>query len=663
MSLMQLSPDSLRLRRVVKAYAAGEMSLQAYRDIRAEVVRAHENPGSFTLDEDATEQRRRVQKDRKEPAPSDRRPGYVRWVLVSVVVVILGLLSTAQDVFALEKIPGVNARDPNPATSMRLDVDGFYVENFHELQGLTLSPEQVDAFLAKQFSMLEKEIEVKSHGFTDRELAELAIFLQSLSLHERKAGISGSEGDALVALVQSQKTRRGPSLVQLEQVANNLAQFYRVNGMPVTVAFVPAQTVEKRVAFTVLPGQLEEVRFNGSEQSNSGLFEKQFSGLLGQTVKASEIESALFLINDLPGLDVQANFVAGESLGGTRLDLILNKSQPWTSQLSLDNHGDRQTGLQRAIAVGSWNNPASRGDRLEAGILHSWDSGQSDRGYLDYQIPVFDLATTLNLGLTNSNFGFEDVSPQIGNGSRIFRVAVKHTMKRSRAHSWNLQVGNSFQTLKLRAADANGSIMPSETQKLWYVLGALEADLVSDVYRTRSNIRLELDFGNISSGAIVGQDKTFWRARLNGQIEKLLDLPGLQGQQELRLSLVAQLSDSVMPASLELGLGGGEHRVGGFYRSDFSADRGLFLGSELRLFPEQQQMGVFVLMADLAFGKHYAGNINDKATLSSVGLGWDVSMLQGQLNGKLRWSIPVSSNNFINNHSSRLLWSMEYQVR
>jgi len=659
MSLMLLSPESQRLRRVAKAYAAGEMSLQAYRDIRAEVLHSFESPGSLALDEDATEQRHRVQKHRSEANPSTQRPAVMRWVLISIAVVTLGLVVAGRDALALEIIPAVNERDPNPATSMRLDIDGFYVENFHELEGLTLSLEQVNVFLANQLSMLEKEIEVKTHGFTERELAELATFLQGLSVHERKAGISVSEGEALVALVQSQKNRRGPSLVQLEQVANNLAKFYRENGMPISVAYVPAQSVDQRVAFTVLPGKLEQVSFGGADQSNSGLFEKQFSSLLGQTVQAGEIESALFLINDLPGLDVQANFVAGESLGGTRLNLIMNKSRTWTAELGLDNHGDKQTGLQRTIAVGNWNNPASRGDRLKAGILHSWNSGNSDRGYLDYQIPVFNLATTLNLGLSNSGFGFEDISPQIGNGSRIMRVAVQHVMQRSRSRSWNLQLGNSIQSLKIKSPGINGD----ETQKLWYFLGALEANLVSDVYRTRSNFRLELDLGNISSGALVGQDKSFWRARFNGELEKLLVLPGLPGQQELRLSLVAQLSDRSLPASLELGLAGGESRVGGFYRSDFSADSGLFLGSELRLFPERQQIGTFVLMADVAFGKHYTAATHDNAGISSVGLGWDVSMLQGLLNGKLRWSFPVSSNSSIRNRGSRLLWSMEYRIK
>jgi len=659
MSLLQLSPASQRLRRVVKAYAAGEMSLQAYRDIRAEVVFEFENQGFSNQDEDATQQRRRVQKNSAKPIHANQRPGFARWLLVSIVVVILAMFVAEQDALALEKIPGVNERDPNPATSMRLDVEGFYVENFQELKGLALSQKQVDAFLADQFSMLENKIAIKAHGFTESELKELAIFLQSLSVHERKGGISRSEGEALVALVQSQKSRRGPSLVQLEQVANNLARFYRVNGMPVTVAYVPAQSVEQRVAFTVLPGNLEQVHFKGATQSNNNLLEKHFSALLGQTVRASEIESALLLINDLPGLDVQANFVAGESVGATQLDLILNRSQTWTSRLSLDNHGDRQSGLQRAIMRASWNNPARRGDRLEAGILHSWNSGNSDRGYLDYQIPVLDLATTLNVGLTNSNFGFEDLSPQLGNGTRILGMSIKRSMQRSRNRSWNVQLGNSFQNLKLLTPADNGH----KTQKLWYFLGVLDASLVSDMYKTRSNFRLELNLGNISEGAFVGQDKSFWRARFNGELEKLLVLPWLSGQQELTFSLVAQLSDSAVPASLGLGLGGGEHRVGGFYRSDFSADSGLYLGSELRIFPERQKLGVFVLTAEAAFGKNYSEITRNRAGMSSVGLGWDVSMLQGKLNGKLRWSFPVSSSNSINNRGAHLLWSMEYRIR
>ncbi len=658
MSLMQLSPESQRLRKVVKAYAAGEMSQQAYREIRAEVVHEFGNPEAFRTDEDATEQRRTANKSRSQSGRAVVRSSNLRWTIALVVLAVLSLVFSERQVFALDVIPGVNERDPNPANSLRFDVSGFYVENFTDLDGLSLSEEKVNAFLTAQYSSLKTQSDIKSHGFTERELVELASYLQSLSVHERKTGISQAESEALVALVQSQKSRRGLSLVQLEQVANNLARLYRDSGMPVTVAFIPAQKVDERVAFTVLPGELEAVNIGGGRQLKNVRLEKQFSGLLNQAVKSSEIESALFLINDLPGLDVQANFIAGEALGTTQLQLMLNDVQTWTSRLSLDNQGDRETGLQRAMAVSNWNNPTNRGDRIQLGILHSWNSGDSDRGYLDYQLPVFDLATTVNLGFSNSGFEFDDVSPQMGNGSRILRLSMKRVMRRSRNSSWNFRLGSSLQHLELEEPGGSGR----ESQKLWYFLGALETDLVSDTYKTRSNIRLEVDLGNISSGALAGQDNTFWRARLNSELERLIVVPGMPGLQELTFSLVGQLSNSLLPVSMEMGLGGGDNRVNGFYRSDFSADSGLHFGSELRLFP-QRPLGSFVLIAGVAFGKHHTQNTNINGRMSSVGVGWDVSLLQGQLNGKLRWSFPLASSNNIRQSSSRLLWSMEYQIK
>ncbi len=54
MSLMKLSPESVRLRRIAKAYAAGEFSMHEYRQARRDVI------GNFTtqsMDDDDTQPR------------------------------------------------------------------------------------------------------------------------------------------------------------------------------------------------------------------------------------------------------------------------------------------------------------------------------------------------------------------------------------------------------------------------------------------------------------------------------------------------------------------------------------------------------------------------------------------------------------------------------
>ncbi|MBV1904781.1 MAG: hypothetical protein KUG75_01790 [Pseudomonadales bacterium] len=664
MSLMKLSPESGRLRQVVKAYAAGEMSLEAYRDIRADVVDQFATAGSGDALEDATEQRRKVNNSHIQPLQINprgtRRHRYLLWAVGILLLFFCGVIS--QSSHAVQLIPGVDARDPNPATSMRLDIDALYISNFEVIANADLTVDAVDKFLADELSGIEQQIQPGSHGFTQREMTEIGKLLQSMSVHSRASSLSETESRALMTLIHGQQARRGPSLVQLEQVAENLAQFYRSHGIPLAVAYIPAQTVERKVAFSVLPGQLAKVDIEGAAHRPGVLIDKQFSDLVGKFVTETEVESALYLVNDLAGVDVQANFNAGENVGDTQLALTLNVAQPFSAIIRVDNDGDKYTGRQRSIARVNWHGPFGIGDSLEASVLQSWNPNNSSYGYIDYQFPVFDLATTLNVGISNSNFDFDDLSEQLDGDTRAAQVTIKRVMRRSRRHSWNWQLGNSWQSLKLKSVADNG--MELENQKFWYLLAAVENELTSDVYKTRSDIRFELNGGDISDSTFPDQKHFFWRARLDSTFQKLVVLPGLASEQELNISLVAQYSQRPLPASLEMGLGGA-NRVRGFDRSDFSAESGIFLGSELRIFPQQPQYGAFLLLADFALGKQkfvgeYPG-IN--GGMASVGMGWDVTLLNGLLHGKLRWSVPLASSDSIQNDGHRIIWMMEYQIK
>src|SRR5262249_8050677 len=152
----------------------------------------------------------------------------------------------------------------------------------------------------------------------------------------------------LGALIASQKGRRGASLVELEQVAARLTKFYRAHGLPLATAYLPSQdVVDANVYFDVLPGTLEDVQVNGPSKVAASLLASAFANQAGEPVRRDRIESAMYLINDLPGLDAQATFVAGDSVGGTDLKLAARNERSWDGSLRVDNAGDDSTGEQR----------------------------------------------------------------------------------------------------------------------------------------------------------------------------------------------------------------------------------------------------------------------------------------------------------------------------
>ena len=149
MTLLRLSPDSERLRRIAKAHAAGELSTPDYRRIRAEVIErfsSGEVAGvtTTTPNRAGSNAPRRRRRDKPHPVASGSRQiarATTRswwWALVVSVIVIAAVGSAAA---WSSTIPPVKQRDPNPATSPRIPVDHLGRAQFRRVSRTLASPQ------------------------------------------------------------------------------------------------------------------------------------------------------------------------------------------------------------------------------------------------------------------------------------------------------------------------------------------------------------------------------------------------------------------------------------------------------------------------------------------------------------------------------------------
>ncbi len=154
MTLLRLSPDSERLRRIAKAHAAGELSTPDYRRIRAEVIERFSSGEAEELDDDTQPRwldrpvRRRRRCSRATTDASVRRndaSGGGRLIVSVIVIAAVGSAAAWSS-----SIPPVKQRDPNPATSPRIPVDHLGVRNFVAYPDLGITEESVDAVLASR---------------------------------------------------------------------------------------------------------------------------------------------------------------------------------------------------------------------------------------------------------------------------------------------------------------------------------------------------------------------------------------------------------------------------------------------------------------------------------------------------------------------------------
>ncbi len=672
MTLLRLSPDSERLRRIAKAHAAGELSTPDYRRIRAEVI---ERFGSHAAEDrgDNTERRSFV---RPTPAQVERTDAddeavpavpRIRWWPWLALCVLFAIAFATAGAWA-STIPPVNARDPNPATSERIGVDALVVRNFTAFPDLGITADAVDALLAQALAELDAASRPGPSGFTQAELEQIGLLLKSLGVREGRA-LSERDAAQLSALIATQKTRRGASLVELERIAARLTTFYRAHGLPLATAYLPAQdVVDAQVGFDVLPGTLEDVHVDGQSRIDPALLSSAFADQRNEPVRRDRVESAMYLINDLPGMDAQATFAAGQAVGGSDLNLVARNERAWDASLRVDNEGDDHTGEERLLVDLSWLDPTGRGDVLSVGGIATRDPQNSYYGYLAYAAPLTGLRTRLSASLSRDAFDYTDGLTRTDGTADTARIGATHVLSRGRTRSVSFDAALNLQKLQLDGRGPSSSLGSLTDQTLWFASAGVATERVFDLQHLSSNARLGVDGGGIDSNRAPGQSSPFYRLRADGSAWRLVHVPGFAAPQTIRLVVAGQLASTAMPGTLQMGLGG-PGRVSAYDRSTASVDDGLFADLDLRLSPAAGRAGDFLLFANGGYGQIKREFDSDVSVgLASVGIGWDMPLgrwfgEENRLDAQLRFSVPVAdkgSQDWVDDDGVTLYWILRY---
>ena len=244
-------------------------------------------------------------------------PRYPWLMLAGIAALLAVLVFVASQAQAATRIGAVSERNPNPLTSPRIAVTSLRIRDFEAYPGI--EAEAVDVVIESALQEIRSRNVEGSHGFTGSELQEVGRFLNALGVHENDDALSAADAAELKDLVAEQKTRRGVSVVELEEVAARVQEHYRGAGYFLAVAFLPAQqSSDGVVELGVLPGVLGDVVVTGGDADLVG---SRFADALGEPVTEDGIAKRLYQLNQLPGLKAQAAFEPGARTGETRLNL------------------------------------------------------------------------------------------------------------------------------------------------------------------------------------------------------------------------------------------------------------------------------------------------------------------------------------------------------
>lgn len=547
------------------------------------------------------------------------------------------------------------ARDPNldtdiPEVSQRTEGPRISVKEFrfHRLQEFPeygITREKVEQLAEELRAKFMKEDQKVASGYTVEELEELALQLDGIGARYDSEELGPAELRRLVNMVEKQNAERGLTFGDLEEIAAELTRFYRRQGLFLAQVLIPAQEVSDGVVtLTVQEGLLGQVAAENNKKYSLEQLAEPFEGHRGELVSHEVIEESLYLLNDLPSLNITGYFSAGENPGETKLNLRVRDEQSWSAVTRFDNHGSLFTGDQRMFTSVDWLNPLGIGDALTIGYLKSTNADNldsdfgSDLGQFRYSLPLFGPRTRLQFSADYNDFSLQDYEDKgnvinlldITGVNESYALTVDHKFRRSR----DFNLTGSF-SLTDKESDLSAIIELPEPGDHVYggELGFYMDSLSSGDISMMNILNAKIQYGEHQNEVDPERGEKFGKFAADTSSLLFIPMPFSDSRSRLIFKSRWQYSDKSLPAFEQFSLGGA-NGVRAFDVRDFSADRAALLSAEWYFdLPEALDARIFgsslneimqvALIADGAYGAvtNYEADVHDDwGTFSGAGL-------------------------------------------
>lgn len=477
-----------------------------------------------------------------------------------------------------------------PRRDSRLDGPRISVKkfNFHRLQDFPsygISSAEVEAYAERLRVKYMKEDRVFASGYTRENLEELAAYLDKIGARQSVANLNAENLQQLIEIIKNQNEERGMSYADLEEISNELTRYYRQQGLFLAQVKIPEQEVKDGVVtFAVQEGVLGKVVVEDNKGYGSKVLSQPFDNRVGGLVSHGDMEEGLYLLNDLPGLNVTGYFTVGDAPGETALNLRVRNEKSWSMAVRGDNHGSRFTGDKRGYVVGELLNPLGRGDRLTLGYLKSADPGNTDLYQASYNLPLWSARTSLTLSAERNEFELTDVDGgsnsvinqlQIEGYNESYAVGLEQKFYRSRDFNFSAALEYTDKKTQIQSVDS----IYDEAEHVQGGQLSFYVDDLSESIRMFNAANIRFGYGKHQLDVPKDRGDEFEKFSLDTSSLFFVPLPFTDAESRLVLKSRWQYSEQSLPSFEQLSLGGASS-VRAFTVRDFSADQAGVVSAE-----------------------------------------------------------------------------------
>ena len=378
--------------------------------------------------------------------------------------------------------------------------------------------------------------------------------------------------------------QREISLADIYQLAQTLTAHYRNDGYILSQVIVPPQAIEQgTVRLKVVEGQIADVRIEGADAATLERLQAYAERIrAARPLNTADLEHALLLMNELPGVSVRAAIVPAPAQPGASNLVLQVGAGRVDGGFSVDNRYSRALGPVRFSADINANNLFGWQERIG---LRAITTGDEEMRYLalSYDQPVGRHGGKISLNASHTR-SVPDMSSafiplDLVTASHSGSVTYSHPLLRSR---------NENLTLRTSLTAYNGETRLFGDRDTHERIRALRFGLTYDLADRHQGINLldiEIGQGLKAFGASKAGDPNLSRTagrpdftKLNVYASRLQSLyPGWSLLAALNVQYA--FTDLLSP---ELGSFGGEQFGRGYDPSELVGDHSTALKLELR---------------------------------------------------------------------------------
>ncbi len=416
------------------------------------------------------------------------------------------------------------------------------------------------------------------------------------------------------------------TLAEIELKARAITKFFRQRGYMMAGVYIPAQQIKDGVVeLAVVVGRYDQIIFNKKTDIRDAELQLQLAGVKsGDYIKKGTLERAIWLLNDLVGIEAKATLAPGGKPGTANLLLdILPKGKQVVGDIGVDNYGNRFTGRNEFFTDIVANNLNHTGDQLAINGITT-GSGLSSGG-IAYQQPMLAAGGKLQVAYSRLHYalGEEYASADATGVADTTELSYRYAFHRSRQSNFYGQIGVAWKSL----TDHLGPVSTDKSSS------AMSIGVSGDSYDEwggggNNYYSLTYRFGKLKyDGPAVLADSSSighfgkWNATASRH-------QYINDHLTFATFLSAQATDGNLDSSEKMSLGGA-YGVRAYPQGEAASDSGIVLNAELRwkvpMKDKDAELVHLIGFFDYGAAKLYqqpgANVVDNNRTLMGAGLG------------------------------------------